>query len=156
MRRRFQPPPTPAGSGFVNISVIMEKAPQARTAREKLQQEFSGRREELEECGRDIEDLDRRLRREGRDMEKSRRDRMIDKIKKRRKECGGLQEEFEADFNRRRSEELGELQKRISGVIESIAKQRQFKLIVGPPIIYVDEQMNLTEEVLSRLSRESR
>ncbi len=145
-----------AGVGFVNIPVIMDKAPQAKIAREKLQREFSGRRKQLDDCRRDIEDLDRKLRREGRDMEKSRRDRMIARIKSRRRECGDLREEFEADFNRRRGEELNELQKQISGVIERIAEKRELKLIVGPPVIYVDEQRNLTEEVLDALARESR
>ncbi len=142
--------------GFVNIPVIMEKAPQAQAAREKLQHEFSGRRKNLEECGKELENLDQMLRREGRDMEKSRRNQMIEKVKKRRRECGDLREEFEADFNRRRSEELGKLQKQISKVIDTIAARRKFELIVGPPIIYADEQVNLTEEVLKTLSSEGR
>ena len=143
------------GVGFVNMPVILEQAPQAKATRARLQKEFSGRRQKLEDCGEDIGELDRMLRREGREMEKSRRDRMIDRIKKRRRECNDLREEFEADFNRRRTEELNTLQKQISAVIRGIADRRKFKMIVGPPIIYVDDQMDLTTEVLDALSRES-
>ena len=145
-----------ASVGFVNIPKIMEEAPQAKAARQKLQREFSSRREELEECGETIKDLDRMLRREGRDMEKSRRERTIDKIRKERRECDDLRTDFETDFNKRRNEELNELQKEITEVIEDIARKGGFKMIVGPPIIYVDDQMNLTEEVLKILSRERR
>ena len=142
--------------GFVNIPLIMDKAPQAKAAREKLQQEFSGRRAELEDCRKDIENLDGMLRREGRDMKKSRRDRMIDEVRSRRRECGHLREAFEEDFNRRRSEELSTLQKQISRAVEDIAEKRGLNLIVGPPIIYVDERKNLTDKVLDTLSRENR
>ena len=142
--------------GFVNIPTIMAKAPQAKSAREKLQQEFSSRRREIESCSREIEDLDQMLRRDGRSMEKSRRDRMIDKARKENRECDGLKEEFEADFNRRRGEVLKELEQQISKIIKNIAQRQDIKLIVGPPVVYIDEQMNLTEEVLDALSRESR
>ena len=144
------------GVGFVNIPKIMDKAPQAKAAREKLQREFSSQREELDECGESIKNQDRVLRREGRDMEKSRRERMIDRIKKKRRECDDIRVEFETEFNQRRNEELTKLQEQITGVIEDIAKKGKFKMIVGPPIIYVDEQMNLTEDVLNVLSRERR
>ena len=145
-----------AGVGFVNIPAIMQKAPQAKAAREKLQQEFAGRREALEDCQDEIQDLDSKLRRDGRNIEKRRQERMIDRVKSRRRECGKQKEEFEADFNKRRSEELSTLQKQISSVIERIAKKRSFNLIVGPPIIYVDEQRNLTDEVIKTLERENR
>ena len=142
--------------GFVNIPAIMEQAPQARAARERLQQEFAGRRDDIESCSREIEDIDRTLRSEGRDMEKSRRDRLIEQIRNTRRDCDRFKEDFEADFNRRRREELVELEQQITQVINRIAKERNFKLIVGPPIVYIDEQMNLTEEVLDALSRDGK
>lgn len=140
--------------GFVNIPLIMNKAPQARAARDKLQREFSGRREQIESCSRDIEDIDRTLRSEGRDMGKSRRERLIENIRKLRRTCDRLKEDFEADFSRSRAEVLRELEQQITRIINRIAEEKNFSLIVGPPVIYVDEQMNLTGDVLDALSRE--
>ena len=48
------------------------------------------------------------------------------------------------------------LQTRIYKVIKSIAVKRDFKLIMGPPVIYADDQVDLTKEVLDVLSREGR
>ncbi len=142
------------GVGVVNVPAIMDKAPQAKDVRERLEQEFSSRRKQLQDCGEEIDDLDRMLRREGREMEKSRRDRMIDRIKRRRRECGDFRQEFEVDFNRRRSEELNALQKQISEVIKEIAERRKIELIFQHgPIIYADEKVNLTDEVLDALTR---
>ncbi len=142
--------------GFVNIPAIMDQAPQAKAARERLQQEFSGRRKAIESCSRDIEEIDRTLRSEGRNMEEGKRNRMIEEIRNIRRDCNRLKEDFDADFNRRRREELLELEQQITAVINRIAKERDFKLIVGPPIVYVDERMNLTKEVLDALSRDNR
>ncbi len=142
------------GIGFVNVPAIMDKAPQSRDAREKLEREFSSRRKKLQECGEEIDNLDRTLRRDGREMKKSDRDRMIDRVRKKRRECGDFRQEFEADFNKRRGEELDTLQKQVSGVIKEIAEKRKLKLILGPPIVYADEEVNLTQEVLDALSRE--
>lgn len=142
------------GIGFVNVPEIMDKAPQSRDAQEKLEREFSPGRKKLQECSEEIDNLDRTLRRDGREMEKARRDRMIDRVKKRRRECGDFKEEFEADFNKRRSEEINALQKQINGVIKKIAERKKLMLILGPPVVYADDQVNLTQEVLDALSRE--
>jgi outer membrane protein len=142
--------------GFVNVPAIMEQAPQARAARERLQREFSGRRKDIETCSREIEEIDQTLRSEGRNMGKSKRDRLIERIQDVRRDCDRLKEDFDADFNRRRREELLELEQKITGVINRIAKEKNFKLIVGPPVVYVDERMNLTKEVLDALSRDVR
>ncbi len=138
--------------GFVNIPKIMEDSPQAKAAQKRLQNEFSDTRDELNACREGVGRLDNKLRSEGKDMDTDRRERMIETITRKQRECSEIQNDLQSKFNKRRSEELNQLQKLISQVIRQIAESKAIDLIVGPPaVLYKSEQIDLTEAVLKAL-----
>ena len=139
--------------GFVNIPAIMESSSQAKAAQKRLRDEFTEPRDELDECRDGLNRLDKKLRREGKEMEEKRRQRMIDTVMRKRRECGEIQDDLQEEFNDRRSEELGELQQLIYVVVKKIAEKEDIDLVLGPPIIYKNDQIDLTEMVLEELSK---
>ena len=138
---------------FVNVPEIMKESLQAQAAKNRLEKEFSSQKKELDECDEDLDILDGKLRRQGREMEKGKRERMLDTIRQKQRECKELSNKIGAAYNARRSEELEKLNKVIYSVIEKIAKEKNIGLIVGPPIIYTNDQVDLTDVVLEELSR---
>lgn len=145
---------SPVKIGFVNIPKIMEESSQSKEAQKRLRSEFSDTRDELSQCSESLELLDKKLRNEGKEMSEDRRERMIETITRKRRECGEIQNELQGKFNKKRSEELQGLQKIISRIINEIAEEEKYELILGPPILYTSKQVDITDKVLKRLDKE--
>ena len=62
-----------------------------------------------------------------------------------------IREEFTEDFNFRRNEEIGKLQKLVSETILSLAKENKYDIILNESVIYASEQVDITANVLKRL-----
>jgi outer membrane protein len=69
-----------------------------------------------------------------------------------RRELKRAQEEFREDFNLRRNEELGKLQRLVYEAIVILAKEEGFDLIVNDgAVIFASTQVDITDKVISRL-----
>ncbi|MGI9303764.1 MAG: OmpH family outer membrane protein [Gammaproteobacteria bacterium] len=137
--------------GFVNIAKIMQEAPQAKSARELLEQEFSPRDAKLKAERDSILKLEEQKKKDGEIMSVAKRDELEKKILRRKREFNRAQDELQEDFNIRRNEELGRLQKRVHDVIVDVAKKDKFDLIVTERVLYASERIDITEQVLGQL-----
>lgn len=55
------------------------------------------------------------------------------------------------DFNIRRNEELGKLQKKVHEVIVIVSKAESYDLVVTQPVLYASEKIDLTARVLQEM-----
>ena len=139
--------------GFVDPVRLLELSPQGERALRLLEEEFRPRdkvlidlREKILEMERDLER--NRLVMQIGDVQKEQRE--IDTLKRKLKR---EQAEAREDYNLRRNEELGKLQRLVRETIVEIAKEDGFDLIVEQAV-FVSERINLTERVLQRLQSE--
>lgn len=140
----------------VNISTLLREAPQARDANKRLNSEFAPRREELTECGEDIQAAERRLKKDGQRMDDLGRKRLVQKLSRQRRDCSRLQDEVRDDYNQRRNEELKDLQKLVNQIVADIADKRGLDVVLTEPaVLFVDDKVDLTDEVLDELERRS-
>ena len=137
--------------GFVNMAVIMEKSPQAEAARKALEKEFSSRDKKLTGVRDEILKLEETLKQDGAIMSDSRRAQLEKEILNKKREYNRQQDELREDFNIRRNEELGKLQKNVQDVIVEIAKSENYDLLVTQPILFASSRIDLTERVLQEL-----
>lgn len=137
--------------GFVNMAVIMEKSPQAEAARKALEKEFSSRDKKLTGVRDEILKLEETLKQDGAIMSDSRRTQLEKEILNKKREYNRQQDELREDFNIRRNEELGKLQKNVQDVIVEIAKSENYDLLVTQPILFASSRIDLTERVLQEL-----
>ena len=145
-----------AGVGFVNISIVMQKAPQSISAVERLEKEFDKKDAELLELEDDIRKGEILLRRTARSMEEEKRERLQNRIISMKREFKERREEFKEEFNKRRTEEQAKIQEEVLDIIKDIAKKRDFDIVVSEPILYADDQVNLTDQVLEVLEKRAR
>jgi outer membrane protein len=136
--------------GFVDPVRLLELSPQGEKALRLLEQEFGPRDNVLINLREKILDMER-------DLEKNRLVMQIADVQKKQREIDALkrklkreQEEAREDYNLRRNEELGRLQRLVRETIVEIAKEDGFDLIVEQAV-YVSGRINLTERVLERL-----
>lgn len=138
--------------GVVNIPAVLEKAPQAEKAKKRLEQEFKPRDNQLVAQQKEIQGMEEKLNKNSTVMSDSERNRMEKEIQNKRRDAKRSQQEFSEDFNARRNDELGKLQRRIVESIRAIAKDQEFDLILTDGVIYSSPQMDITSQLQQKLS----
>jgi outer membrane protein len=137
--------------GFVNIPAVLEKAPQAEKAKKRLEKEFSPRDKQLVAQQKEIQTLEEKMTRDGSVMGDSERSNLEKDILNKKRDAKRSQQEFSEDFNVRRNDELGKLQRRIVEAIRGIAKDQGFDLLLTDGVIYANEQIDITAQVQQKL-----
>ncbi len=140
--------------GFVNISKVLDKAPQAESARERIEKEFAPRDRELLEQQKEIRALEDKLVKNGAVMSAAERQRQESEIRSLKREIRRLQDEFREDLNLRRSQELSKLQRKVTEVIQELAKAESYDLVVTDGVIYAGERVDITDRVIGQLTTE--
>lgn len=137
--------------GVVNIPAVLEKAPQAEKAKKRLEQEFKPRDNQLVSQQKEIQTMQEKFKKDASTMSESQRNRMETDIQNKMRDAKRSQQEFSEDFNARRNDELGKLQKRIVESIRAIAKDQEFDLILTDGVIYSSPQMDITSQLQQKL-----
>ncbi|MFZ2312195.1 MAG: OmpH family outer membrane protein [Methylobacter sp.] len=138
--------------GFVNIPAVLEKAPQAEKAKKRLEQEFSPRDKQLVAQQKEIQSIEEKMTRDASVMSEKERNNLEKDVLNKKRDAKRAQQEFSEDFNVRRNEELGKLQRRIVEAIRAIAKDQNYDLLLTDGVIYSNEQIDITSQVQQKLS----
>lgn len=138
--------------GVVNIPAVLEKAPQAEKAKKRLEQEFKPRDNQLVSQQKEIQALQEKLKKDASVMGESQRNKVESELQNKIRDAKRSQQEFSEDFNAKRNEELGKLQRRIVEAIKAIAKDQEFDLILTDGVIYSSPQMDITSQLQQKLT----
>jgi outer membrane protein len=138
--------------GYVNIPEVLEKAPQAEKAKKRLEQEFSPRDKQLVAQQKEIQVMDEKITKDAAVIGASEGDRLEKEILNKKRDAKRAQKEFSDDFNARRNEELGKLQRRIVEAIREIAKAQNYDLLLTDGVIYASDKMDATSQVQQKLA----
>ena len=137
--------------GFVNVAKVLELAPQAEAARNRIEREFAPKDRELLQLQKDIRALEDRLVKNAAVMSESERQRQEAEIRAQKRDLRRSQDEFREDLNLRKSQELSKLQKTVTEVIQELAKADKYDLILSDGVIYAGERVDITDLILERL-----
>ena len=139
--------------GFVNVARVLDQAPQAKAADERLEKEFGPRDSEILAMKREVRDLADKLNKNSAVMSVTERQRQQSEITKMRREIRRLEDEFREDVNLRRNQELGKLQKLVVQTIQSLAKAEKFDLIISDGVIFAGKKVDITDKVINKLKK---
>jgi outer membrane protein len=137
--------------GFVNTERVFREAAPAKRAQQALEREFGARNADLAKLEKEGRDLQADLERDNVTMpEAARRD------KERRladisRDFQRKQREVREDLNMRRNEELAKVQERATRVINQIAEQEKFDLVLQEAV-YASGRIDITEKVIKALA----
>ena len=134
--------------GVVNIPVLMDRAPQTKTAMDALQEEFAPRQREFLAKQKEFEDTSAKVQKDLAVMGETERRNAEKDLRELQREVTRLQTEFREDLNLRQNEELGVLQRSLLKEVQDYAQQLGFDLIVGDGVLYASSTVNITEDVL--------
>lgn len=140
--------------GVVNPGQVLEKIPHTQEARDRIEREFAARTKEIKSEQRKLQSLEEKFQRDGAIMGQSERERLERDIVMIKRSLKRDIDELRDDRSLRENQELGELQTRIVEVIRAIGKQGDFDMILVDGVIYANDRVDITEQVISRLTSE--
>ena len=136
--------------GFVNTERILRDAAPAKSAQQKLEQEFSKRDKELQDMAARLKSLGERLDRDAAVTSESERQKRQRELAEAEKEYQRKQREFREDLNQRRNEELSQVIDKANRVIKQIAEQEKYDLILQEAV-FASPRIDITDKVLRAL-----
>ena len=137
--------------GFVNTERVFREAAPAKRAQQALEREFSARNGELAKVEKQGRDLQNELERENVTMPEATRREKERQLADISRNFQRIQREIREDLNLRRNEELAGVQERATRVINQIAEQEKFDLIIQEAV-FASSRIDITEKVIKALA----
>jgi len=137
--------------GFVNTERVFREAAPAKRAQQVLEREFSQRNTELAKLEKQGRDLQTDLERENVTMPEAARREKERQLADISRDFQRKQREIREDLNLRRNEELARVQERATRVINQIAEQEKFDLIIQEAV-FASSRIDITEKVIKALA----
>jgi outer membrane protein len=137
--------------GFVNTERVFREAAPAKRAQQKLEREFATRNAELAKVEKQGRDLQTELERENVTIAEAQRREKERQLADISRNFQRLQREIREDLNLRRNEELASVQERATRVINQIAEQEKFDLIIQEAV-FASGRIDITDKVIKALA----
>ena len=137
--------------GFVNTERVFREAAPAKRAQQVLEREFSQRNAELTRVEKQGRDLQQELERENVTMSESARREKERQLADISRNFQRMQREIREDLNLRRNEELAKVQERATRVINQIAEQEKFDLVIQEAV-FASSRIDITDKVIKALA----
>ena len=138
--------------GFVNTERLFREATPAKRAQAKIEKEFATRDAEIQKLAKQVRDLQAVLDKDGATMAESDRRNKERDLANQSRDLQRMQREFREDLNLRRNEELAGIQERANKVIQQIAADEKFDLILQDPVAYASQRIDITDKVIKALA----
>ncbi len=138
---------------FVNQAKLLQKAPQAESARNKLQKEFAKRDKSLVSLQSKIKTKATKLQKDAAILSASELNKLKRSITLLRRDLERDKSAFQEDLSIRQNEELVKLQKSVLKSIQTIAQKEKYDLIISDGVIYASKQIDITDKILAELKK---
>ena len=139
--------------GFVNVVKIMDSAPQVEAANKRLEKEFAPKEKDILQKQQSAERLEARINKDSSVISDSELKKLTRELQDLQRDLVRDQEDARRDLNVRRNEELSKLQKQIFDVIQTVAKEDNYDLVLTDGVVWASEEIDITDDVLKRLRR---
>jgi outer membrane protein len=137
--------------GFVNTERVFREAAPAKRAQQKLEREFAARNAELAKLEKQGRDLQADLERDNVTMTDPVRREKERQLADASRSFQRLQRELREDLNQRRNEALAGVQEAATRVINQIAEQERFDLILQEAV-FASGKIDITDKVIKALA----
>lgn len=139
--------------GAVDVAKLMEEAPQAQNASNGIKQKFSSREKELLAERDSLRGLEEQYAKDREIMAAADREKMENDLRDRLREFKRKSDAFTEEFNKARNEALSGLQNKIFKAIKQVAEEKGYDVVLSENVLYVNDRVNLTDDVLARLKK---
>jgi outer membrane protein len=140
--------------GVLDWSQLLAKAPQAEEAGKRLEREFQAPKDRLVNKQKEFSTKRDKLARDKDILSAADRAKKEKELAKMEQDLRHLDEELRADYSTRHREEMDEFIKTVREVVDKLAKEDQYDLVLPQEAtLFVAERIDITEKVLDKLSK---
>jgi len=143
----------PVKLGVVNVGMLLEKAPQAIAASQKLEQEFKPQQQVLQKLVAELNQKQDNYARNKLVMSEQQQQAKERELALLSREIQRKQSDIQELLNLRRNEELSQMQKLVNQAIKKIGQDENFDLILYEGIAYTNNRLDITKKVLAYLEK---
>lgn len=140
-------------AAYINSAEILQKAPQALAAVEKMKKEFQSRESALRTLAKEVQDQEANLQKDSAimsaDQKKQNEAEILEKKRKIRFDAQSLKE----DVDLRRKQEIQKVRNSITSVINEYGKKHGLDLIFTEGVAFAADKVNITEAILKELNK---
>lgn len=140
--------------GIVKVEKILTEAPQVEAINSEMLKRFGGQKDELKGMEEEIKKLQDDYKRNELVMTQDKLDEIKNKVIGKLQALKQKEAMLNQEVNTMRSQKLAELQQIIRGIIEDIAKDGNYDLVLTDGVVYAGDELDITTEVLKRMKKD--
>ena len=138
--------------GVINLARLVDQSPQFAAAQKKLEDEFGPRQRDHQAMEQRLKTQTEQFQRDAPVMSEEERTNLERQIRDGQRELQRTNNEVVEDFNLRRNEELGKLQREVLVKAQEYARAQKFDLLLADQsIVFASTAVDVTEAVLAIL-----
>lgn len=137
--------------GSVNITLLMQEAPQAKVATDRLKESFVKRERAILAEREAIRELEESYTTSSNELSRAESDALELKIREQSRELKRMQDIFTEDFSLARNEALKNIQEDVFKAIVDVAEKENYDLVVSESVLFASKRVDMTARVLERL-----
>jgi len=141
--------------GFVDIPYLIDRAPQALEAEQRLETEFAPRQAELEEQRAELAALSARLADSSLELAESERVQLDRETRGLERRIKRSEQDFREELNIQKNNEFKKVRILVLEAIARFGKRNDYDLIVSDGVLYANNRIDVTERILDSLLQEN-
>jgi len=140
--------------GYVNMNVLINNSPQILAANKTLTVEFEDQNNQVSQQEADLQVLEDSIRQEGNFMTPDELAKLQERARILDRQVRRTKEDLKDAITIRNSQLVDEVQNEIKRVVADYAKRNGYDAILINAILYANEKIDITDEILAQLRQE--
>lgn len=139
--------------GVVSVEKVLGKAPQVEAINAAMLKRFGGKKDELKGIEKEIKDMQENYQRNElvmtEDKLKSLKNTILNRIKIFKQKEATLGQEVTT----MRNQEFSVLQQSIRAIIDDVAREGDYDLILSDGVVYADKRIDISDKILDKMKK---
>lgn len=140
--------------GYVDMNILINNSPQILDANQSLTREFEAQNNEISQQETDLQVLEESIRQEGNFMTPDELAKLQERARILERQVRRAKEDLKDAITIRNSQLVDEVQNEIKRVVASFAKANGYDVILINAILYANDRIDITDEILAQLREE--
>ena len=141
--------------GFVDIPYLIDRAPQALEAEQRLETEFAPRQAELETQRAELAMLAARLADSTLELSEAELNQLERETRGLERRIKRSEQDFREELNIQKNNEFKNVRVLVLEAIAKFGKELDYDLIISDGVLFANERIDVTERILESLVREN-
>lgn len=139
--------------GVVDMGYLINNAPQAEAASRELEESFGPEQRRMQEKQQEYQELVEQLEKDELVMEEQERQETRQRLQELQQEMQQMEQRFREELGAEREQAFGRIQQLVAEIVDEMAEEEGFDVVVTQGVLYASESANLTDRVLERMEQ---